>query len=178
MVPFSPKRPDVILDEWMVEHWNRLFACAEKCADAGTDVGLLLTSTLRKVARVFEKRPMNGEEMLAYTLCSIRNAAREARRRNRNRCDAEDGFGQQEALHRPQAESPAGQAVQQDRHAALQHAIRQLPPDEATLLHLRMWDDLPFATIAQKLGVSESTARRRYDAALEQVKRNMGGAPL
>ncbi len=158
-------------DEWIVANRHRLLACARKNADAMTDVDLLLTDTLRKVARVFCRRRMSEELLIRYTMRSLRNAAREAHRRNMLRYKAESQYGRDEWQHQQRSTTPTGQ---DERHAALREVLRQLPEPYGAVLTMKMWQRMTFADIAQQLGVAESTARRYYESAIELVRKRMG----
>ncbi len=158
-------------DEWIVAHRHRLLACARQHADAQTDVDLLLADTLRKVARVFCSRPMSEELMIRYTMRSLRNAAREMHRSNRRRQRAETHYGQEEALHRHQNESPTGQ---NEIHADLRDVLQQLPEPYGSILTMKLWQRMTYADISRQLGIAESTLRRYYEHAIELVRKRMG----
>ncbi len=157
-------------DEWIVAHRHRLLACARQHADAHTDVDLLLTDTLKKVARVFCRRRMSEELMVRYTMRSLRNGAREAHRRNLLRSRAENQYGQEEMEHKQQTENPMGQDA---RHAALREILHQLPEPYAAVLTMKLWQRMTFVDIAEQLGVAESSARRYYETAIELVRKRM-----
>ncbi len=149
-------------DEWVDAHWHRLYACAEKNADAATDVDLLLIDTLRAVARVYSERDMDAELLLRYTMRCLRNAARRAHLGNRRRSEAETGFGESESLrHR---EPPALQATVLD-------LLQQLPEPYGTIVKMRLWDELGFEDIAQRIGLGARTARRYYEAAINMLRK-------
>ncbi len=154
-------------DEWIVAHRHRLLACARLHADEMTDVDLLLTDTLRKVARVFCRRPMSEELMIRYTMRSLRNAARDAHRSNMRRCQAEEQYRLQ------QDRQETAHAGQQDAHEALRDILRSLPEPYATVLRLKLWQGMTFAAVAAQLGVAETTARRYYESAIELVRKRM-----
>ncbi len=158
-------------DEWIVAHRHRLLSCARQHADDMTDVDLLLADTLRRVARVFCSRRMSEELMIRYTMRSLRNAARDAHRRNMARHRAEEHYRQEEMLRRQQVESPTGQ---NELHAALREVLTQLPEPYAGVLKMKLWQRMTFADIAQQLNVAESTVRRYYEAAIELVRKRMG----
>ncbi len=154
-------------DEWIVAHRHRLLACARQHADDKTDVDLLLTDTLRRVARVFCSRDMSEELMVRYTMRSLRNAAREAHRRNKLRNKAETEYGQE------QWKQHAAQSGQNETHDALREILRELPEPYASVLNMKLWQQMTFVAIAAQLGVAESTVRRYYESAIELVKRRM-----
>ncbi len=158
-------------DEWIVAHRHRLLACARLHADAQTDVDLLLSDTLRKVARVFCRRLMSEELMVRYTMRSLRNAAREMHRKNERRNRAETHYGQEEEQRRQLAESPTGP---NELHAALREVMQQLPEPYGRVLTMKLWQRMTFADIARSLGVAESTVRRYYETAIELVRKRMG----
>ncbi len=159
-----------LFDEWIVAHKHRLLACARQHADEMTDVDLLLTDTLRKVARVFCRRRMSEELMIRYTMRSLRNAAREAHRKNTVRYRAEEEYGLAEKRYRQQSESPTGQ---NELHAALREVLQQLPEPYGRVLRLRLWQRMTFADIAAQLGVAETSVRRYYESAIHQVRKRM-----
>ncbi len=151
-------------DEWVDAHWNRLYACARKNADAGTDVDLLFTDTLRKVARVFAERAMGEELLVRYTMRCLRNAARQAHLRNQRRSEAESRFG--EAAR--QQESPHEQEA---LRASLLDALQRLPEPYGDIVKMRLWDDLGFPDIAQRIGTGARTARRYYEKAIDMLRK-------
>ncbi len=168
----AEKRTDLIHQfyEWATAHWPRLYGCAEKNADEQTDVDLLLADTLRKVARVFCSRPMPEELLIRYTMRSLRNAARQAHRRNRLRLDAETRYGAEEERRRRGAETASARS---ELLTAMLEALQQMPEESAHLLKLKQWEQLTFSDIADRLGMSETTVRRRYEAALELLRNKM-----
>ncbi len=154
-------------EEIFAAHSACLLACAEKYTDDASDVDLLLSRVLRKVVRVYCHRPMAAELLIRYTLRSIRNAAHDMRRRNIRRKSAEQRFGQEELLrHQLQHCEPQDTELLQ----ALRRAVQQLPEPGARVLLLRIWQGLSFAEIARQTGLTESTARRRYEEAIENIR--------
>ncbi len=173
IIPRTGKRTELIHQfyEWATAHWPRLYACAEKNADALTDVDLLLADTLRKVARIFCVRRMSDELLIRYTMRSLRNAARQAYRRNQRRTEAEMRYGEEEIQrHQLNANAPNDN---NELITAMLEALQQLPPESAALLKMKQWERLTFAEIAERTGTSESTVRRRYDTAIELLRNKM-----
>ena len=54
-----------------------------------------------------------------------------------------------------------------DLHQLLSHQLAQLPSEQRSVVHLRIWEDLSFSEIASLLEISKSTAVSRYRYALE-----------
>jgi RNA polymerase sigma-70 factor (ECF subfamily) len=66
---------------------------------------------------------------------------------------------------------PGEKAIRRERAAQLLAALDTLSPEDQQVVRLRNFMDLKFGEIAQKLGCSETTARERWVAALERLKR-------
>lgn len=69
--------------------------------------------------------------------------------------------------------SQNSEADEDDRHYHLRRAVKALPPEQAEVLLLRIWEEQTFASIARSLSQPESTVRSRYRAALLAVRRMM-----
>ena len=104
------------------------------------------------------------DNVAAYLLGIARNlAARHLRRRRRfvsnPRCVAQVDAGEDRALG----------------NAAAREALRQLPPEQAEVVALKVWHELTFAEIGEALGISPNTAASRYRYALEKLRDGWGG---
>jgi RNA polymerase sigma-70 factor (ECF subfamily) len=66
---------------------------------------------------------------------------------------------------------PGEKAIRRERAGHLLAALDTLSPEEQQIVRLRNFADLKFGEIAQRLGCSETTARERWVAALERLKR-------
>lgn len=58
-----------------------------------------------------------------------------------------------------------------DRDAAIQAALRQLPREQREIVVLKIWGELTFEQIARTLDVPPNTAASRYRYALEALRR-------
>ncbi len=152
-------------DKWLTLHWRRLLACARKNADERTDADMLLTDTVRRVARVFCRRPMDEELLIRYTLRSIRRAAQKARRHNLVRSHAEEQYRRDEEQRR----GSVGHELQRE----LRDLLQSLPEPFGSVLHLRLWERRSFADLAEHLGTSESSARRLYETAIDMMRNHI-----
>jgi RNA polymerase sigma-70 factor (ECF subfamily) len=54
-------------------------------------------------------------------------------------------------------------------------ALAELPEDERQIVVMKIWGGRTFAEIGEILGFSDSTAQRRYAAALENLRERMRG---
>lgn len=62
--------------------------------------------------------------------------------------------------------SPSSDAARRESAAALRDAIAKLPEDERQVLLCRVVEDLSFADVARRLGLSERTAHRTFGRAI------------
>lgn len=58
---------------------------------------------------------------------------------------------------------------QQEVAESVRHAINQLPPMQAEVVVLKIWENMTFAQIGAVLGTSPNTAASRYRYALEKL---------
>ncbi len=151
---------------------HRLLAYARIQADADTDVEVLLSGVIERVAvAVAQGRvPAEEEDLLRYSMSSIRHEAIRAGRRNSNRRAAEQLYfaegGPTPAEEHPRMVS----ADAENRARQLRRAVQLLPAEQAELVMLHIWENLSIAEIARRLGTPESTIRSRYIVALRTMK--------
>jgi RNA polymerase sigma-70 factor (ECF subfamily) len=86
---------------------------------------------------------------------------------------------------KPQAEltddtiaTPATQAtidplVVDERQKQLRAAVASLPPQQRLVVELRVYEELPFAEVAEVAGCSEESARVNYHYALKRLRQRM-----
>lgn len=155
------------IGEWFLSMQHRLLVYARQQADDVTDVELLLSEVMSRVAAAYCTGRLEKDGLLPYALRSLRNAAMQTRGRNMRRREVESTFGREEQERRREDDA-ADERMQQ-----LAQLVQQLPEEEAMVVTLRIWDERSFADIARELGVPESTVRRRYASALERIKTRM-----
>ena len=73
------------------------------------------------------------------------------------------------------ATSPSRHAVRNEEQAWLRLALEMLEPADREVIALREWGQLPFAEVAQQLGVTENTARMRFTRALARLADRVEG---
>lgn len=56
---------------------------------------------------------------------------------------------------------------------AVARALACLPEEQRAVVHLKIWEKLTFARIAEILGIPDNTAASRYRYALERLRRNL-----
>ena len=157
---------------WFRAAMHRLLAYARLQVDADTDVEMLLSGVMTRVAEaVAEGRvPAQEEDLLRYSMRSIWHDALRMRERNKNRREAEihytAGHGATPTEQHPHA-TGADAATQA---SLLRRALRELPEEQAELITLHIWEELSIAEIARRCNIAESTIRSRYTVALRAVK--------
>jgi RNA polymerase sigma-70 factor (ECF subfamily) len=67
-------------------------------------------------------------------------------------------------------ESSGGAPERLDEQRELEQALRQLAPEQREVIHLKFYEDLTFAQIAEFLDISPNTAASRYRYALEHLR--------
>lgn len=60
-----------------------------------------------------------------------------------------------------------------DWREQIQSAVKRLPPEQAEVVVLKIWEEMTFAEIAEVLGESPNTAASRYRYALEKLSRSL-----
>ena len=137
--------------------------------------------------RAVVRDPQAAEDILQEVFCKLaargaffavaeperylfRAAHNEARRwlRNSGRepTDAQDV----ESLAAPRAEPP-----DEGEGEAVKRALSQLPPEQAEVVHLKVYEGLTFERIGELLGCSVNTAASRYRYACERLRRILRG---
>jgi RNA polymerase sigma-70 factor (ECF subfamily) len=64
-------------------------------------------------------------------------------------------------------------APDDDWREQVQQAVKRLPPEQAEVIVLKIWEEMTFAEIAEVLGESLNTAASRYRYALEKLSRSL-----
>ena len=60
-----------------------------------------------------------------------------------------------------------------DWREQVQAAVKRLPPEQAEVVVLKIWEEMTFAEIAEVLGESLNTTASRYRYALEKLSRSL-----
>ena len=69
--------------------------------------------------------------------------------------------------------SPSKAAQRNDSREVLDAALAVLSERHRTVIHLRIWDQLSFAQIGARVGLSEDAARMRFGRALASLRETM-----
>ncbi len=158
--------------DWFHATRHRLLACVRSRVGDEVDAELLLSGVASRVSQaVSEGRvPAQEEDLLPYTMRALCREAVHALQRSRSRAEAEQVYYKERGLD---AQPDGSVSAEDDLHYHLRRAVKSLPPKQAEVLLLHVWEEQSFAAIARGLSLSESTVRSRYKAALLAVKRLM-----
>jgi RNA polymerase sigma-70 factor (ECF subfamily) len=100
----------------------------------------------------------------------FRAAHNEARRRLKSR--REGNVLSMRVRHRGEAKP---QDTDTHEHAEIERALAALPPEQAEVIHLKVYERMTFARIGQLLGCSANTVASRYRYACEKLRKILGG---
>lgn len=175
--PHSSEAPQTPLEScvaWFREQQRSLGAFAELQSMGALDTEDLLAESLKRVASAVTRGlvPPLPEQLTPYCLRVIRNTAIDAKRRLevRRRTEgayAADGTCQRSAVDFERASAAA--EARDDRNRAMQ-LLRQLPPAQAEVVLLRIWQGMNYQAISAVLGIPSTTAQSRYNAAIARLQ--------
>ncbi len=75
----------------------------------------------------------------------------------------------------PGAITPPSAAVQRDaRNEAIEATLRTLPEHYRAVIQWRLWDDLSFAEIGSRLGISDDSAQKLFGRAIARLRKLLG----
>jgi RNA polymerase sigma-70 factor (ECF subfamily) len=105
---------------------------------------------------------------VAYLYACVKHCALDAHRGRKRRQVREH------ATARPEADSLFVAPIEQDeRRAAIEAALRNLPANQAEVLLMKIWGGLSFPQIAIALETSPNTAASRYRYALAKLREQL-----
>ncbi|MCE9613827.1 MAG: sigma-70 family RNA polymerase sigma factor [Lentisphaerae bacterium] len=89
------------------------------------------------------------------------DAARRRSTRQRHHDRLEEG---------PELFEPGCDARETEFRAALAAALRELPPDQSAVVHLKLWENMTFEAIAAALSIPPNTAASRYRYGIDKLR--------
>jgi RNA polymerase sigma-70 factor (sigma-E family) len=164
----SPSRPadlDHRVAELYHQHWVGLVRFAVLLLDDHAAAEDTVQESFGDLLRGWD-RLNDKDKALAYLRKAVLNRSRSALRRRRTA-----------RLHVPEDAQPEGSAEQvavlREDHAEVHRAVSALPTRMREVLVLRYYLDLPFAEIAQTLGIGESSARAAATRGIAALNRQL-----
>jgi RNA polymerase sigma-70 factor (ECF subfamily) len=130
-----------------------------------------------------EFRGATGPELIAWLTRIARRQALDAIRKERTKKRG----GSQEVEHPDDAgdwddvaaetSTPSQQAARNEEHADLNAALERLSDDHQRVIRLRIFENLSYAEIAQRLGRTEDAAKQLFHRALEKLSQEREKQP-
>ncbi len=164
---FFKSVPRELCEAWAVSEQHRLMNYARAYAGSAQDVELVVSRALHSVERALYAGKVEKEALLPYAYQAIRNEAVTLYRKEARRRRAEQGYlraSEDELIHSPHHEAPPPEDID------IRLIMQELPDELAEILRLHIWEGLSFASMADTLGLSETTVRRRYQQAISAIR--------
>jgi len=149
------------------EHAQALFALALNVTRRDADARDVLQEVFGRLAA----RPglLEGlENPKAFLLRLTHNQAIDLLRRRAAREKPDLAREAEASAGHPFAAS--ARADEEEFRRALADALGVLPPEQRTVVHLKLWEQATFEDIAQVLGISPNTAASRYRYAIDKLR--------
>lgn len=156
---------DFELERLYDDHAQALFAFLLNLTRQPDDTRDLLQDIFVKLAHDPGLLRQAREER-AFLLRLAHNAAIDLMRRRSTRVKYHDQFAEQPTSPFAAAPDPDTAAFRSELAAAL----AELPPEQRTVAHLKLWEGLTFEQIAEILEVPPNTAASRYRYALDKLR--------
>ena len=106
-----------------------------------------------------------------YVFACVRRCALDWHRSRRRQAQRE------EQVARPETEPLFAEAEDNERRAAIETALRELPVEQSEVLVMKIWGGLTFPQIAAALEMSPNTVASRYRYALVKLREAMAEEP-
>jgi RNA polymerase sigma-70 factor (ECF subfamily) len=146
-------------------HADALYAFLLNCSRDHTLVQDALQEVFLKLARspsLLEK----ACDPRSFLLRTAHNALRDLARRSSARTVCEETL----SMEAPSLLSPLFPSDDDSFRIAVETALQRLPQEQRAALHLKLWENLTFAQIAEALEISPHTAASRYRYALNKLR--------
>jgi RNA polymerase sigma-70 factor (ECF subfamily) len=152
-----PDAYDPDLERLYDDHAGPLYGFVLNLTRNEADTRDVLQSLFLKLARQPD-RVRHAKDPRAFLIRMAHNAAidlmRRAATRNRRHEDA--------AADQPQLFEPSQDPEHVSFRKNLEDALRELPPDQRAVVHLKLWENLTFEAIAETLDIPLNTAASRF----------------
>jgi RNA polymerase sigma-70 factor (ECF subfamily) len=102
----------------------------------------------------------------SFLLRLAHNAAIDLMRRRGARGKYHEQFGEEQLSPFAPVDDPDEQSFRE----ALSAALGDLPPDQRSVVHLKLWENLTFEQIAETLEIPPNTAASRYRYGLDKLR--------
>jgi RNA polymerase sigma-70 factor (ECF subfamily) len=127
----------------------------------------LLQDLFVKLARQSGPAP---DDPQAYLFRAARNGFIDLVRHSARRRDVLNRY--QDEQGPPQVSAP-DPAATPDPTLAIAHALASLPEEQRAVVHLKIWENLTFARIAEIMAIPANTAASRYRYAMDHLRQTL-----
>ena len=149
-------------DEWIGQLYDRYGAALYRYAVMVLADPAAASDAVQTVFVAVLRRRSAPEHDERYLRRAVRNECFSMlRQRRRNRIDGVDG-----AI----LEAVAGNDDRPDDRLALEQALRELPPDQREVIHLKVFEGMTFQEIADMTNESINTIASRYRYAIDKLR--------
>lgn len=159
--------------KWFDENGSRLLLYARQQTRTDADAEDVLQDAFIRMWNTAGKEPDLGLPNLPFAYTSIRRCAIDLARKNQRRTARE------ETAHEDQDDVQWFDYGIEDkeRNAALERAMKRLPPKYQEVLTLKIWGEQTFQHIADMQDISINTVASRYRYALQGLRRELESNP-
>ena len=159
----EPDTPGTDWAAWLQRHGGKLFYFAVHWnAEDPEDA---LQHTMVQTARAVAEGRCNGDDtaILRYAYTTLRHRLNRLHRESERRRKQESAWGNEMCLlHSDNATAEECRRVEE--------ALRLLPPEEAEIVVLHLWEDMTFQDIAELMNLNRGTVAARYRKALTGIR--------
>jgi RNA polymerase sigma-70 factor, ECF subfamily len=158
-VPADEPDRRTVVARWYAESGARLYRYAVMLLADRTDAEDVVQQVFATVMAGPRVTPAQPE---AYLRTAVRNAAYSLLRQRRTARAAAE-----------QILDPVAPACSPAEQAALEDALRRLPPEQREVVHLHVYEGMTFQEVARATGESINTVAGRYRYALARLRRTL-----
>src|SRR6185369_4841030 len=137
---------------WLDQHGAALLLLARQFVGRRTDAEDIVQEAFVRFWRSRER----VKDPAAFVFACVRRCALDWQRSQRRQVQRE------EQAARPEAEPQFAEAEDNERRAAIETALRELPAEQSAVLVMKIWGGLTFVQIAAALEIPPNTATSRY----------------
>lgn len=171
--------PPIDWSGWLRENGARLLLFARRQARSEADAEDILQEALVGLVRVVEAGEFTGkrEQWASYVYTSIVHLAMDYGRREDSRMNRQ-GTVCREAEHETPEVWFTSESDKNYLCARIESLLKELPPDFAEVVILKIWGEQTFREIAETLGLSLNTVASRYRYGLKIMRRALETSPI
>lgn len=155
--------------DWFQVHGPRLLLCARQWTRSLADAEDVVQEAF---VRFWRHQRRLGAEPFPLLVTSVRRAAIDLGRQQTRRTARETRTHEDASPDAPLFSIPFPMESD-ERHQAIEKAIREVSAEQREVLVLKIWGELTFEQIAAELEISPNTAASRYRYALVALRQKL-----